>query len=352
MFQAPDAMALLILTFVAGVSAILSHALVNHSIVAKPNQRSAHTTPIPTAGGLALVISITAGLLLLLLFAGMRDNLVLALLGVSSIAAILGLVDDAREIPAKIKFGGIGVLSIFIAIIFGPVTSIPFDQLNLHLPWIIGVVGTALWAFTLINSINFVDGADGVIPLSTLLACLGLAALAAFFGVWSVCWSGLLLAAALAGFLPFNMPRAKIFLGDTGSLFIGTWFASSALLLIARGPDHVLWLMPLLAMPWLSDVLLTMAWRLRHKQDLLTPHKDHLYQWAMAKRAAHFPVAIGMSVQTLVVGLLAIVFRSSATSAFLAFAAAASFAILVHIRVRGQAKAATATETAKAKTGE
>jgi len=334
MFHSPGLWALLVLVIIFVLSAVLTQVLVRFRLLALPNARSAHQIPIPTAGGLAMVVAVIVGLAVLTLFTATPDYTILVLFGIAAMAALLGLIDDAKEVSAKIKFTIIGILSLALAVVFGPVTNIHFDQSLITLPWIIGVAGSALWAFTLINAVNFMDGADGVIPLSALCAALGLAVLGALFGVWGVCWSGLVLAAALVGFLPFNLPRAQIFLGDTGALFVGAWLAGTALLLIREGPPAALWLMPLLMMPWLSDVLLTLAWRLLKRRNLLRPHQDHLYQWALARKKVHFPIAVEISLQILIVCALAIIFRGSATSAFLAFAATASLAILVHWQVR------------------
>jgi UDP-N-acetylmuramyl pentapeptide phosphotransferase/UDP-N-acetylglucosamine-1-phosphate transferase len=323
---------------VALCSALISWLLSRSQVLAEPNARSAHKIPIATAGGLGPAVGSVLGIGLLAWMGfeslGIDGGSVLTLLGLGSLAAMLGFADDVFELSAKWKFAAIGLLSLAMAILLGPVLILPFDGGGLNLPWIIGVFGTALWVFTLVNSVNFIDGADGVIPASALIASIGLAVLSALFEVWTAFWLASLLITALAGFIPLNMPRAQLFLGDTGSLFIGCWFAGTALILIAQGPEPVLWLMPLIAMPWLSDVLLTMAWRLQHKKNLLQPHNDHLYQMALGEGVPHIYVAAGMSLQVFATCILAILFRTSATSAFLAFAAAAIFALLIHQRAR------------------
>lgn len=324
------------LAIMIAVSAFLTRVLVKFRLLAMPNVRSAHKQPVPTAGGLAVALVVVASASLFVQVTDIDLHLIPQLIGLAALAAVLGLVDDVVELSSGFKFGILFGLSVLMAIILGPVVSLPFDTFSLKIPWVLGVVGTALWVFTLTNTVNFMDGADGVVPLSALLVSLGLAVLAAFFGVWSACGAALFLAAGLAGFLPFNMPRARIFLGDTGSLFIGTWIAGTALILIAEGPPAVVWIMPLLTMPWLSDVLLTMFWRLGKKRKLLVAHNDHLYQLALAKGHSHLRVAIGLALQMVAVTVLAILFRVSPTSAFLGFASAASFAALVHWRARQQ----------------
>lgn len=327
------------LVLVIAVSVLATRFLVKFSFLDSPNSRSAHQQAVPTAGGFGVILGIGAGCLVLVFSIGFASASVPTLFGLSCLATILGFVDDTHEISAKLKFALIALLAIAMALLFGPVRAIPFDGFDVQLPWVIGMAGTVLWGFTVINSVNFLDGTDGAIPLSALVVSVVLAVLGAMFGVWSIVWSSLLLAAALAGFLPFNLPKAQIFLGDTGSLFIGTWLAGSGLILIAEGGPTLLWLLPLVLMPWLSDVLLTMAWRLQKRYDLLSAHNDHLYQWMVRGGKTHLQVALMLSLQIAAAGSLAILFRHSATSAFLAFAAAASFAVLVHWRVRLQVDA-------------
>ncbi|MCF6292230.1 MAG: hypothetical protein L3J04_02420 [Robiginitomaculum sp.] len=331
----PDLLVVLpVLLLVVIVSVLSAKLLSRYSFLAIPNSRSAHKQPIATAGGLALLLGIGAGSIWLSFSSGLMDSEYPILLGLSSLAMLLGFFDDAYDMSAKLKFSLIGALSLIMAFLLGPVTVIPFDAVQLQLPWVIAMTGTALFVFTLINSVNFIDGSDGAIPLSAFAAAIIMVILAGKFEVWPVFWSSILLACALGGFLPFNMPKAKVFLGDTGSLFIGSWFAGTALILIVEGPPAVLWLMPLLFMPYLSDVLLTMAWRLLKKQNLLSAHNDHLYQWMIKGGKSHRQVAIWLMVQIIAAGSMAMLFSISATSAFLGFSAAASLALLIHLQVR------------------
>ena len=123
-------------------------------------------------------------------------------------------------------------------------------------------------------------------------------------------------------------------MGDTGSLFCGAWYGGAAILYIHDGPPGAVYAVVLVAMPWLSDVLLTMAWRLKEGQRLLDAHKEHLYQLALRRGASHAYAATSLSAQTLVCAVLAFVFRSSATSELLALSAAAVFALIIHWRAR------------------
>lgn len=318
---------------VALVSAGITWMFSRIRVMAPPNGRSAHKVPTPTAGGLGPAVAILGGITVLSALGAASPSLV-TLTGLCGLLTMLGFIDDLLDFSLRWKFLLIAILSIAIAALLGPVRQIPFDNWFLDLPWMVGIAGTALWAFVVINGVNFMDGADGVIPLSAFMAATGLLVLSLLFHEPRAAVSATLLLGALAGFIPFNAPKARIFLGDTGSLFIGGWLAGTALILIERGPEPALWLMPLLLMPWLSDVLLTMAWRLYKGQNMLTAHNSHLYQLALAKGRSHFQVALGLSLQMLACLVLALIFQNSATSSFYGFAAAASFALVVHLIAR------------------
>jgi UDP-N-acetylmuramyl pentapeptide phosphotransferase/UDP-N-acetylglucosamine-1-phosphate transferase len=135
---------------------------------------------------------------------------------------------------------------------------------------------------------------------------------------------------SLLGFLPLNIARARVFLGDTGALFIGFWLAGIALMYIENGPPGALYAVVLIFMPWLSDILLTMAWRARHRHDLLSAHNDHLYQLFLRRGLSHGQMAFFMALQSAVCVMLAWVFRASATSELLALTAIAVFAVIIH----------------------
>ncbi len=336
----PDVILVLRVVILTGIiCGLISWLLARYSIQAIPNRRSAHQTPIATAGGLALIIAVGAGVMALDVGAEIDTTLLHVVLGLSGMSAALGFIDDIREVPAKLKFGLLGLISLIAAFYLGPVNVLPLDGIKLQLPWLLAMAGTGLWVFTMVNSVNFMDGGDGVVPLSSLVATAGMLVLSVLFENWLVFWLTLLLVAGLIGFLPFNTPKARLFLGDTGSLFIGTWLAANALLLIKGGPESAVWLMPLMFMPYLSDVLLTMAWRLRQRHNLLQAHNDHLYQLAIKAGQPHIRVALSLSVQIGLSSFLAILLYGSATSAFLGFAASAVFALLVHWQLRHTRKA-------------
>jgi UDP-GlcNAc:undecaprenyl-phosphate GlcNAc-1-phosphate transferase len=157
-----------------------------------------------------------------------------------------------------------------------------------HLPWVgtvhtgwLGVPLTAAWILFVTNAVNFIDGLNGLASGCVLLACLFLAAAAGTGTGGTVFVPALFLAAGIAGFLPFNYPRARIFMGDVGSQFCG--FLLAVLGVAAStlsSPSLSALLMPLLLLPILADVALTLLRRARDGERLTQAHRGHFYQVA------------------------------------------------------------------------
>jgi UDP-N-acetylmuramyl pentapeptide phosphotransferase/UDP-N-acetylglucosamine-1-phosphate transferase len=269
---------------------------------APDHKRKAHRDPTPTAGGLAVVAAASVALILAVFFArgfwageagpGPTAHLAAAWLGGLVIMAI-GLADDLYDLRAGVKFGLIGILCIGFSFFVARVETIGlWPGAAILLGPVFGALGSALWLFVMANGVNFMDGANGLAMGSSALGLLALALYAAIGGASGPALAALLIAAALCGFLYWNFPSGRIFAGDAGALFVGFMAGALALLAIQEARLPVL-LAPLLFMPMLADVLLTMLWRARRKRNLLEAHRDHLYQVALRAGAGHPRTAIG-----------------------------------------------------------
>ncbi|WP_421792428.1 glycosyltransferase family 4 protein [Hyphobacterium sp.] len=275
------------LVFAGFVLAVAVSWLVKRAaILDHPNQRSSHSKPVPRSGGFGVLAAIGFGLLLAAMNSDGPAVLPLALAGVGF--GILGFWDDLAAPATILKFAIIVVLAAGIVWLAGPVEAIGLlGDTAFALPFVVGLVGSVLWIFVAANATNFMDGSDGLIVAVFLPVGLGLA----LIGDGAVATVGLMLAAGLVGFAVFNVPRAVLFLGDVGSLSIGAVFAVAALLLI-EAPGQV-WLFPLMILPVLTDVLLTLVGKLRHRIGFLAPHRTHAYQLLIRMGWAHWQVALG-----------------------------------------------------------
>ena len=248
--------------------------------------------PTPTSGGVAVAAGVAAGALLLAAF-GRREvggdaALVLAAAG---LMAALGLADDRYALDARLKLlVGTLVGTMLVAALPAPRVLPLAPGLSLPLPWAVGAGGAVLWLVTATNAVNFMDGADGLVPggLPLLFATLGAACWAAGAGPLAVVCG--LASAAYLGFLPWNL-AGRLFQGDAGALFGGFLFAGLHLAAVGRGAAPLLF-GPLLLLPWLTDVLLTLLRRARARRSLLEAHREHLYQrWLQATGRPHLALS-------------------------------------------------------------
>jgi UDP-GlcNAc:undecaprenyl-phosphate GlcNAc-1-phosphate transferase len=254
----------------------LARGFLDHPTPVKPHRRA-----VPTLGGLGV-----GGPFLLLLWVGnalagdplARGELVSLTLAGALVLA-LGVYDDLHGCRAG---GKLLVQVVAAGILYGGGFAIerltnPFDDAvplsGLMLPV------TILWLVGITNAVNLIDGSDGLASTVVLIAAVTLFAIAGRFAEHNVRLTALLLAGTLIGFLPFNLPPARIFLGDTGSLFLGLMIAAISLLHDRKGALTITLLLPvvLLALPIL-DTTLALCRRilgLRHPFRGDTEHLHH-----------------------------------------------------------------------------
>jgi UDP-GlcNAc:undecaprenyl-phosphate/decaprenyl-phosphate GlcNAc-1-phosphate transferase len=289
----------LILIIAFGASLLATRIMIQIGVPDVPDfRRKQHRLPNPTAGG----VGILAGILVAALWGWLSTP---ALVQVHDLfylvapvcGAILGLVDDIKDLNAKLKLavmvalaGGIGHLVPVRAIAFGGETVIA-------LPLIVAVCGSMLWVLVITNAINFMDGSNGMAMGCSAITCLAFGVLLANAGGHSAHdlqkAGGLLhwiTSAALLGFLPWNVWRGRIFAGDTGSLAIGLLISSLGLALAAWARVPV-WAVGLCVLPMLTDVILTVVWRISKRHDLTKGHRHHAYQILLRTGLSHVQVA-------------------------------------------------------------
>ena len=321
----------------AFTASLLVAGLVRHAgILDHPNARSSHATPTPRGGGMGILAGFTIGLAIVAIPLEGHAYALLVILAAASLGGLIGLLDDLFTLGEKPRFIAMAALSLGLSILVGPVTDLGYA-----IPWIVGLCGSALWVFTTANAVNFMDGADGL-----MIACLAPASLAlALMGEGGVESGSYILAAALAGFAVWNAPlargRGRVFAGDVGSLSAAISFAGLALWWASTAPSGSVWLAPLLIMPLLADVLLTMAARFRAGRRLFTAHRAHAYQLLLRMGCSHRRVAFYWGLLSLGFGALALIGHAGPLwmkpSVFLLGVA---LAMILHRVVRNRARAA------------
>jgi UDP-N-acetylmuramyl pentapeptide phosphotransferase/UDP-N-acetylglucosamine-1-phosphate transferase len=260
----------------------------------KPNNRSSHSSLTPKGGGI--------GILAAFLFVSVWEGLPVLWWVPAGALAVFSLVGDRIEVAPKLR-----LLSQFVAAwVFLASQALPFyDPLRgtiLILALSIFVVGTA-------NFYNFMDGINGIAGITGLVGfgLLGSVAYAGGHQTAAVTLS-LCMASACLGFLPFNMPRARVFMGDVGSILLGFVFAQMVLLLSRNSLDFVCYLSFLF--PFYADELATMVVRVKERDNLLKAHRRHIYQLlANEGGIEHWKVAIGYGFIQLFAGISAVAIR-------------------------------------------
>lgn len=305
-----------------GISALGAAWAIAHArrrgLIDLPGERRSHRTATPRGGGVGIV---AATLLPLCLLGWWPVALGLALV------AGAGWWDDHRPLPIAIRLAAHAAAGSALA-------------------WGLHAQGSALPAVlaalvlvpVLVNAWNFMDGIDGLATTQALLCALGLA------WMLPVPWSlaAIVLAAACLGFLPFNLPKARIFLGDVGSGTLGYMIAALVAAGIAMLPPAS-W--PLLALPpmaMLGDSGLTLCWRMATGQRWWTPHVQHLFQ-RCSRRWGHVRVTTAYAVWTSVAIAIMLCTQGSAMSVTLP-AATAMAAIWLLAWTRMHRRGATTTE--------
>jgi len=266
--------------------ALLSALVVRLVIAAKlmdvPNGRSAHDHPTPRGGGLGVVVATLAGLVVLYVtgeVARIADPYFLAVIAGGAAIAAVSLADDVLDFSFAWKLAA-QVLAAALPIAFG----LSLDRL--FLPFLgpvplgpFGAVLTLLWIVFVTNAMNFIDGLNGLCAGMAAIASAFLAAVALSEGGAFVYAASLFLCAGCLGFLPFNFPRARIFLGDVGSQFIGYMLAILAVAAARFEATQVsFFIVPLLLALPLFDVAFTLVRRALAGERLTEAHRGHLYQ--------------------------------------------------------------------------
>lgn len=261
-------------------------------LVDVPNDRSSHASPTPRGGGIAFVATFLVTLVLLH-FAGLVTTpTAAALLGAGVAVAAIGFVDDHRHVSARLRLlvHAAAALWALYWLDVEPAAAVDADRWPAWLGLLLGI----LFIVWLLNLYNFMDGIDALASLEAVTVGLGAAWLSFSTlpetDVWLL---PLFLAAAVAGFLIWNWPPARIFMGDVGSGFIGVSLAALALQSLVLEPA-LFWAWVILLGAFVVDATVTLLRRIARRRAFYEAHRTHAYQHA-ARQYGHAAVALGVA---------------------------------------------------------
>lgn len=258
-----------------------------------PNARSSHTIPTPRGGGVGLVLTFLFGTILLIRYSPLPLTATMGTLTACSLVAIVGFLDDHYHLSAILRLSVHTIASallLFIADIPLIIPWLPVDFYLLGLSYLI--LGISLvW---LLNLYNFMDGIDGLASieaLSVIGAALIILKLNNDLGAYAA-WLEIL-GAAVAGFLFWNWPPAKIFMGDAGSGFLG--FVLGCFAILTSGTTGInIWTWVILLAVFIVDSTVTLLRRIIRGDHFWMAHRSHAYQILARRYNSHIKITVGV----------------------------------------------------------
>lgn len=282
-----------------GISFFLTRAMrryaLSRSLVDIPNARSSHVLPTPRGGGVAIVLTFLMALGPLLFFGLISPAVFAACAGAGGLIAIIGFMDDHGHIAARWRLLGHFIAASWAIFWLGGLPAINVLGIVFDTGWV-GSALAVVYLVWMLNLYNFMDGIDGIAGVEAVCACIGACLMYGMSGQNGLIWAPLLLCASVAGFLCWNIPPAKIFMGDAGSGFLGIILG---VLSLQAGwiSAQLLWGWLILFGVFIVDATFTLFRRLMRGDRIYEAHRSHAYQFASRQFGKHLPV-------TLAVGLI------------------------------------------------
>lgn len=262
---------------------IATYIVLRLGILDEPNHRSSHVQATPSTGGIAIVATFAFGFAVVWVFSDQARLSTFHLVGFAIAAfgiALVGFLDDLKLLKTfKIKLGA-QIAAALALLAFGIVfTRVSLPGVGaIDLGWI-GYPLTVFWVVALTNMFNFMDGLNGLAGGTAVVVAAFLCAVTFMEGSFFVYIFCYIMAAGSAGFLVFNFPRARLFMGDVGSQFIGFAFAALAVIAAEIDASRTSFLVvPLLFFNFIFDTVFTFCRRALRGEDVTQAHRSHLYQ--------------------------------------------------------------------------
>lgn len=268
-------------------------------ILAMPNERSSHTRPTPSGGGLAILLTTLLGLLTIALFQGMLSQTVWSYCIGGLLLGAISWIDDLYTLSSRTRLLIHAVVALATIATVGYWQSITLPLVGTYALGWAGLLLSFIWIVGLTNAYNFMDGIDGIAGSQAVIAGLGWA----LIGFWSeqtlIMTLGIILAASNFGFLLHNWSPARIFMGDVGSAFLGYSFALLTVIAAQRDPRFII-IGALMLWPFIFDTTFTLIRRWKAGENILSAHRSHLYQRLVIAGYSHRTVTLIYSTLTLI----------------------------------------------------
>ncbi|MBR6343475.1 MAG: undecaprenyl/decaprenyl-phosphate alpha-N-acetylglucosaminyl 1-phosphate transferase [Selenomonadaceae bacterium] len=247
-----------------------------------PDARKVHKKPIPRIGGIGIYIAFMAGMLVVMSMNVLTEEVSHELIGLlfgGSLIVLLGIIDDYKNLPAKVKLVGQIIAATVLVVVFDvriDFITDPFgDYLFLEF---MAIPATIFWIVGLTNTVNLIDGLDGLAAGVSTIACITIFLVALQQDIMLVAVLTAALAGAAMGFLYYNFNPARIFMGDSGSMFLGYMLAGISIIGAVKCAATIALIVPILALGLpILDTAFAIVRRYRGGVPIFKPDKGHLH---------------------------------------------------------------------------
>ena len=280
-----------------------------------PDARKVHARPIPRIGGVGIYAAFMASILIQLTFIDLPPEFMTSLIGLiagSTIIVFIGLVDDYCDLPARLKLLGQIIAAAVLVIGFDVRIDVITDPLGdyIYLEYL-AIPATIFWVVGLTNTVNLIDGLDGLAAGVSSIAALTILLVALEEGIPFVAMVTAALAGAAVGFLYYNFNPARIFMGDTGSMFLGFMLAGVSVVGAVKSAATIALIVPILALGLpILDTAFAIVRRARNHRPIFKPDKGHLHHRLLAHGFTQKQAVLLMYVVSALFGLCALALTS------------------------------------------
>lgn len=274
------------------LTGLLRKYALSRGLMDVPNARSSHEMPTPRGGGVAIVLSFLITLPFLGGVEGLSSAFLISLVGAGALIALIGFLDDHGHIAARWRLMGHFIAAAWALYWIGGMPPVEAFGFLLDLGWF-GHITAAIYLVWMLNLYNFMDGIDGLASVEAICVCVG-ACIVYFLSGHGFSVAPLILALAVCGFLYWNFPPARIFMGDAGSGFLGVTLGILSIQATLVSPQ-LFWAWLILLGVFVVDATFTLVRRLMRGDKVYEAHRSHGYQFASRHYGAHKPVTLAVA---------------------------------------------------------
>ena len=305
-----------------------------------PDARKVHVRPIPRIGGIGIYAAFMVSVLVQMSISDLSPEIMTSLWGLlagGTIIVAIGIIDDYRDLPAKVKLLGQILAACVLVIGFDVRIDVITDPLGdfIYLEYF-AIPATIFWVVGLTNTVNLIDGLDGLAAGVSSIAAVTIFLVAMEEGIPFVAMITAALAGAAIGFLYYNFNPARIFMGDTGSMFLGFMLAGISVIGAVKSAATIALIVPILALGLpILDTTFAIVRRARNHRPIFKPDKGHLHHRLLAHGFTQKQAVLLMYVVSALFGLCALALTAVSTQAALLIILIVAAAVFIGARKLG-----------------